>query len=604
MVIAEVNNRVLSVHVDYDIETSAVLLKLKSSRNNPISKFSDVSFRYDETKVKVIRQDYSSEMWFPVVDVAITPSMYGKVVFDEADETVDYTFNSWLWSERYPAAENIYIPAGHLLEWENGLFVSEKKVKVTEFALYMEIPQPLTISRRITKEIKLLSEDWAGTVEAFCKIDGEYKKVGETIVNADTCRPAATESERRREGSVKEIKKEIIFQKHQLLKSLEQNLNYILSSQIHSDNNPMNGGFYLFYDMDARTYRLPAWLWGWGPSIAALLESCEIPEMAEIFGKEKLKTVAEAAGKASLTGQVYQQDKELDGLSTARWDPNLTMENGYRQRVCTASDSGFLCGWAWIRLYEKTENKVFLEAALKYAESAERFINEYGIPPQDYMPEQKQFTAHTLDESGFGVKAFDALFHLTGELKYRELGRKYIDSHICKFRRPDGLWERSYNRQTDTLEPSIFMTRGLGWAMEGLLSSWSLTEDTEYLEQAKQMAEYILETQKPDGSWNFMLDRTEEEAGVDDKGTPLWSLLLYRLYEACRIPRYLEGARRALNWCLENQIQEGDRECVGGLAGANPQAAVVYRPWFKLSCLYTSGFFALALLEELRIGKE
>ena len=140
--------------------------------------------------------------------------------------------------------------------------------------------------------------------------------------------------------------------------------------------------------------------------------------------------------------------------------------------------------------------------------------------------------------------------------------------------------------------------------MEGLLSSWSLTEDTEYLEQAKQMAEYILETQKPDGSWNFMLDRTEEEAGVDDKGTPLWSLLLYRLYEACRIPRYLEGARRALNWCLENQIQEGDRECVGGLAGANPQAAVVYRPWFKLSCLYTSGFFALALLEELRIGKE
>lgn len=129
MVIAEVNNRVLSVHVDYDIETSAVLLKLKSSRNNPISKFSDVSFRYDETKVKVIRQDYSSEMWFPVVDVAITPSMYGKVVFDEADETVDYTFNSWLWSERYPAAENIYIPAGHLLEWENGLFVSEKRLR-------------------------------------------------------------------------------------------------------------------------------------------------------------------------------------------------------------------------------------------------------------------------------------------------------------------------------------------------------------------------------------------------------------------------------------------------------------------------------------------
>ncbi|MGN0372246.1 MAG: hypothetical protein ACI4F3_05475 [Enterocloster sp.] len=599
MVKAEIKNRTLTVQVDYTEETASVLLKLISSRNNPMSRFSDVSPRFDETKVKVIRQDYPSEMWFPVVDTEITPSMYGQIIFEEADEEADYTFNSWLWPERYPVKKQVCIPAGRLLEWENGLFVSQKELLVREFALYEEVPQPLTISRRLIRKIQLLSEDWAGTVEAFCKVNGEYKSVGKVAVDVDARRQAVTEA-----GAAEEKDASLAFQRSRLIKSLELNLKYILSSQIHSSNNPMDGGFYLFYDMDARTYRLPAWLWGWGPSIAALLESCEIAEIVNIFGKEKLQTTAEEAGTASLAGQVYQEDKELDGLSTARWDPNLTMENGYRQRVCTASDSGFLCGWAWVRLYEKTGNRAFLEAALKYAESAERFVNEYGIPPQDYMPEQKQFTAHTLDESGFGVKAFDALFHLTGEQKYRELGRKYIDSHIRKFRRPDGLWERSYCHRTDTLEPSIFMTRGLGWAMEGLLSAWTLTEDTNYLKQAEEMADYLLKTQNPDGSWNFMLNRTKEEAGLDDKGTPLWSLLLYRLYRACGSPQYLEGARKALSWCMANQIQEGDWECVGGLGGANPQAAVVYRPWFRLSCLYTSGFFALALLEELKIREQ
>ena len=594
-VTAVLEGKWLTVQVDYPEETSAVLLKFDSARNRPVSRFSDRSPRDGERQVKVIRQDGRGDVYFPVVDLAVTADLYARAEFSGAEGEARYTFNSWLWPESAPAVGEVLIPGKCLLEWENGLFVTDRNTELTGFSLYREIPQPLTVSRRITKSVRLLTENWSGSVEAFYKKGGDYIRVGAAQVEAGAGGPRWENEPFIRSG-------EADFSRKTILNSLEMNLSYMLNSRIQSEHHPMAGGFYLFYDVDAGTYRTPAWLWGGGPSIAALVKSAGVSEMAGRFGREYLIEAAEKAGAVTLSGQVYHpSDPELDGLSTARWDPNLNMKGGYRQRICAASDSGFLCGWAWTTLYQTTGNKRFLDASLRYADSAERLVRQYGIPPQDYMPEEGCFTAHTLDESGFGVKAFEALYRLTGEERYRETGREYIDRHIEKFRRPDGLWERSYRRDGDFMEPSIFMTRGLGWAMEGLLSAWSLTGDKKYRDQAMEMADILLEKQNQDGSWNFMLNRTEEEAGLDEKGTPLWALLLYRLYGACGEARYLTGARNALAWCMRNQITDGAPECVGGLAGANPQSAVVYRPWFLHTCLYTAGFFALALLEELKL---
>ena len=62
-----------------------------------------------------------------------------------------------------------------------------------------------------------------------------------------------------------------------------------------------------------------------------------------------------------------------------------------------------------------------------------------------------------------------------------------------------------------------------------------------------------------------------------------------------------EAARRALEWCLNNQYAGPDGDAHGGLVGVSPQSAVGYRPWFRVSCTYASGFFGLAALEELKL---
>ena len=115
------------------------------------------------------------------------------------------------------------------------------------------------------------------------------------------------------------------------------------------------------------------------------------------------------------------------------------------------------------------------------------------------------------------------------------------------------------------------------------------------------MAEHLLKAQQPDGSWAFQFDQPVKKVGVSEKGTALWSLLLYRLHSGTKDPRHLAAARRALRWCIDQQYTGPDMEAHGSIVGVSPHSAVGYRPWFRVACVYTSGFFGLAVLEELKL---
>ena len=137
--------------------------------------------------------------------------------------------------------------------------------------------------------------------------------------------------------------------------------------------------------------------------------------------------------------------------------------------------------------------------------------------------------------------------------------------------------------------------------MEGLLAMNRMYPDTIYLDYAEKMAKKLKDSQNDDGSWSFIFDGDPEEVGISEKGTALWSLLFYQLYEATGKSGYLQAARKALLWCLENQYTGPDVEAIGGLVGSTPASMVGVRQYFPASCAYTTGFFGLAILEELKI---
>ncbi|MGW8180826.1 MAG: hypothetical protein ACWGQW_19010, partial [bacterium] len=164
--------------------------------------------------------------------------------------------------------------------------------------------------------------------------------------------------------------------------------------------------------------------------------------------------------------------------------------------------------------------------------------------------------------------------------------------------------ERLGSFDKERAHPSIFHTRAQGWVMEGLLSAHSLKPEGKYLGLAEDMAETLMKWQAPAGYWTHDFKSPVAEAGISEKGTALWSLLFYRLYHFTNDERYLQAARKALEWCVKNEYHGSDPAAYGGIVGRTRSSAVGYRWWFNVSCVYTSAFYGLAAMEELLIRGE
>ena len=138
--------------------------------------------------------------------------------------------------------------------------------------------------------------------------------------------------------------------------------------------------------------------------------------------------------------------------------------------------------------------------------------------------------------------------------------------------------------------------------MTQLLANFRMDPHGQWLEKAQKMGEHLLRAQHNDGYWTFEFDKPVSEVGISEKGTALWSLLFYRTYAGSQDARHREAARKALRWCLDHQYTGSDPEAHGGIVGVTRHSAVGYRPWFRVSCTYTSAFFGLAVLEELPLA--
>jgi rhamnogalacturonyl hydrolase YesR len=557
-----------------------VELRIESSRNAKISTISDVSPLAPPSQAKPPEGAGKRNIFYPVVDVAVQPGLEGILEFTAAPARC--LVNENFFKQPVACGRETIIPSGRVAEWENTVLVEPGDVSIARFYLRLRLP---VIHGSVSHQVALLSRQWSGRVSVHAQ--------GRELACAEVA-PASAPAIAAGPGGLLDAAR--------LRESIAETAAYLVRAQNRDALSPTVGGLYLFYDLDAATYRSNYWIWGWGPAVRALLEADRIPEVASRFAPGQLRRVADEIGRASLRFMVEDERHPARGVPVSRWNRSLTFASGFEERVSVA-DAQFLAGWAWIPLYRATGNRAYLDAAKTLAAATGRLLNEFNdVIPQDYYEEPKQWSEHILDESGFGTEGLAELFEVTGDAAYRDIARTYMNRVRGKLERPDGLWERGWNRVSGIM-PATHTTRGMGWAMEGLLAAHRAAPADGYLDRASRMAEHLMRWQHPDGSWSFFADKPVSEVGVGEKATALWSLLFYRLHAQTGDPRHLEAARRALGWCVANQYRGPDPEARGGLVGVNPQSAVGYRHWFRVACAYTSGFFGMAAVEELKLKR-
>ena len=572
----------VEINLTLPIQTKEVELHIRSARNRPMSKITDISPNHPAPQTVLPSPKPDKEVWYPVVDLQLNPGIAGSLRWLAAPRLV--AVNHHFHGKTEAGSREMTVDAAMLESWENNVYC-EPAVALEDFYLKATVA---VVDGCVKYAMLPLCEAWAGSVAMVDAASGKEIEIARFHPKAAS---VPTGGDEPASGLTQEI----------VQQSLLDSVNYILRSQNRNPASPTFGGLHLFYDLDARTYRSSYWIWGSGPAVSALLEAAKIPAIAKNFAAQQLTMTADQIGRSSLGLRIMDPNHPAYGIPISRWRRAIELPFGFEQ--CAApSDANFLSRWAWLPLYRETGNLAYLNAAELLAASTARLMKDYELVPQDYYVDRHEWSEHTIDESGFGVEGLSELFAVTGDRRYQQQADAYMKQHLAKLARSDGLWERGWNRKTGVM-PTIRMTRGLGWAMEGLLAADRAVPEGGYLAHARRMADQMAKWQRPDGSWVFIADQSVEKNGISEKGTALWSLLHYRLYHATGEASYLAVARKALSWCIANQYRGPDLEARGGIVGVTEHSAVGagHRAWFRVSCAYTSGFAALAAIEELKL---
>lgn len=564
----------------YDI----VELEWHSDRNKNISRYWDIGENDPDYEIVMKERENSAcDVFFPVVDIEVGADMYGKIEF--GSEPVRYTFNYHTDNTVYAGKRSIAVKGEQLEPWENMLYVTPRTAGPASFCIVKRMRVRPASQCMIRASIKCLSDNTAGMVRCYgLDSAGNREWIFDQRVNSR--RPAEVQEPLKGTLSKDELKEAII-----------RTSSYLQRAVIRSEHSLFNEGIFSFYDREAGTYRLSPWMWHWGTSIYALL-SAACQDFFNQNQQERLLRDAWGIGNTSLRFQVYNKEHVTDGFGTFRDDVRAA-EPGMLEYITCGSDSNYLSGWGWMPLYQATGDGRYLSGAQKLAAATGRMLDTFDLPPQDYASLEADWTAHTLDESGFGTEGLAELYAEEPTEELKALIKTYIDAHIAKLERSDGMWDRAWLRREQRAEKLIYHTRAAAWAMEGLLSSAKVLPEGAYLSKAVRLAEHMLKNQQPDGHWNYRYNEKDATvAGVSDKGTAVWSILMSRLYDFTGETRYLEASRKALAWCLKNLYTGEDELARGAVEATSPQSAVIYRRWFPITCVYATAFICTAACME------
>jgi hypothetical protein len=561
-------------------------LRIESDRNNPVSSARDINTTDPDPVARAEGFERSPlDVRYPVVDIVLETGMDAVCIFEEEPEG-DYIFGGPFFRESLPLKKKIVLPAHKLEYWENSLMLDHRTPKIERVYLRKTFP---VILRDFKHNIHLLSEDWSGKITVVINKGAEPVEIA-------SARIEASQFDLGKAKNVEEMKGGGIS-RERMIAALELLIDDGLRRQNNNPYSPTYGNLYAFYDLEAKVHRTNYWNWASTQYVKMVLDAIKVPEIQQLYDTKELIEAVDKIGRNVLRYQLMEEDHPSHGSFLVIWSRRF---NRYTKWIGT-SDSGVMIRWALIPLFQATGDSTYLKASEYWCLQKGAMLDTSDVLPHYYRYDEDRFNEIILDETGWDPEGHAALYEVTGDDRFREIGKEFMDKHMKVFQREDGLWHRAYDWTTGEHSETARMTRGLGWAMEGLMAMNRMYPDTIYLDYAERMAGNLQRYQNEDGSWSFIFDEDAEKVGISEKGTALWSMLFYQLYEATGKSDYLQTARKALNWCLENQYTGPDIEAIGGLVGSTPASMVGIREYFPASCAYTTGFFGMAILEELKI---
>lgn len=155
------------------------------------------------------------------------------------------------------------------------------------------------------------------------------------------------------------------------------------------------------------------------------------------------------------------------------------------------------------------------------------------------------------ETTGYIIPTFYDFAEFSGENQWRERAEAMADWEI-EVQMPCGAVQAGlYKGANSGQKPAVFNT---GQVILGWCRTFLETADERYLDAAKRAGDWLVGEQSEDGAWRVSSSETETSVHAYDVRTA-WSLL--EIYDITKDEKYLESARKKIEWTLAQQHKNG-----------------------------------------------
>lgn len=385
------------------------------------------------------------------------------------------------------------------------------------------------------------------------------------------------------------------------LLAVNQAAEFLLNAQIPftETHTAFEGSCYAIYDETNRCYRMPCWLWSDAPVVSAALALAKSPYGKE--QKEKLERLAYSIGEVFLKTQIADETEEAFGALVSRYRYYNKKERSF-DCLLGLNDTSYSVKWALLPLYEYTGDRRYLTAARQALDWVEKYVYKLDFAPSHYYFEEKRWENRAFVDTGFCPEGFEQYQKVGKDRDYTKTIDFIMSRFLSQFSLHNGYYGQNYFPEKG-VDNRLF-TRGHAWVLEGLLACMRTLKKDCYVLAARELVENMINLQRPDGSFSYLMGYGEPSAkeldgsGTCEKATAIFAYLFLEYDRLQHDPKVRQAAGKALNWCENNMsLQEGPG--FGGIYGESLVSGITGLPYLNVATGYGNAYYIMAKLNFL-----
>lgn len=209
---------------------------------------------------------------------------------------------------------------------------------------------------------------------------------------------------------------------------------------------------------------------------------------------------------------------------------------------------------------EPQTSLIHLQETMKWIKRAHETDNNRGVAGGFSVVEG--WLAPYPETTGYIIPTFYDYAEFSGENEWRERAVQMADWEIEVQMETGAVQAGLYKGADEPRKPAVFNT---GQVILGWCRAYVETKDERYLQAAKRAGDWLIDVQSEDGAWRVSSSETETSVHAYDVRTA-WSLL--EIYDITKEEKYCDSAKAKIDWTLKQQLKNG---------------------WFENNAFFTSG---------------